>query len=28
VKLFVYSCFDRTGRITAEKLVEERLYND
>jgi replicative DNA helicase len=27
-KLFEYSCFDPTGRITAEKLVEERLYND
>ncbi|HYM52450.1 MAG TPA: DnaB-like helicase C-terminal domain-containing protein, partial [Candidatus Dormibacteraeota bacterium] len=27
-KLFEYSCFDPTGRITAEKLIEERLYND
>ena len=27
-KLFEYSCFDPTGRQTAEKLVEERLYND
>ena len=27
-KLFQYSCFDPNGRITAEKLVEERLYND
>ena len=27
-KLFEYSCFDPTGRVTAEKLVEERLYND
>jgi replicative DNA helicase len=27
-KLFEYSCFDPTGRITAEKLIEERLYTD
>jgi replicative DNA helicase len=27
-KLFEYSCFDPTGRQTAEKLIEERLYND
>jgi replicative DNA helicase len=27
-KLFEYSCFDPTGRATAEKLIEERLYND
>jgi replicative DNA helicase len=27
-KLFEYSCFDPTGRVTAEKLIEERLYND
>jgi replicative DNA helicase len=27
-KLFEYSCFDPTGRITAEKLIEERLYNE
>jgi replicative DNA helicase len=27
-KLFEYSTFDPTGRITAEKLIEERLYND
>ncbi|HLE88923.1 MAG TPA: DnaB-like helicase C-terminal domain-containing protein [Candidatus Limnocylindria bacterium] len=27
-KLFEYSCFDPTGRVTAEKLVEERLYNE
>jgi hypothetical protein len=27
-KLFEYSCFDPTGRITSEKLIEERLYND
>lgn len=27
-KLFEYSCFDPTGRTTAEKLIEERLYND
>jgi replicative DNA helicase len=27
-KLFEYSCFDPTGRVTAEKLVEERLFND
>ena len=27
-KLFEYSCFDPTGRVTAEKLVEERLYTD
>jgi replicative DNA helicase len=27
-KLFEYSCFDPTGRITAEKLIEERLFND
>jgi len=26
--LFEYSCFDPTGRQTAEKLIEERLYND
>jgi len=27
-KLFEYSCFDPTGRVTAEKLIEERLYNE
>lgn len=27
-KLFQYSCFDPSGRITAEKLVEERLYTE
>ncbi|MGZ8563134.1 MAG: DnaB-like helicase C-terminal domain-containing protein [Candidatus Limnocylindria bacterium] len=27
-KLFEFSCFDPTGRVTAEKLVEERLYNE
>jgi replicative DNA helicase len=27
-KLFEYSCFDPTGRVTAEKLIEERLYTD
>jgi replicative DNA helicase len=27
-KLFEYSCFNPTGRITQEKLIEERLYND
>jgi len=27
-KLFEYSCFDPTGKVTAEKLIEERLYND
>ncbi len=27
-KLFDYSCFDPTGKVTAEKLIEERLYND
>src|SRR6266540_4559943 len=27
-KLFEYSCFDPNGRVTAEKLIEERLYND
>jgi replicative DNA helicase len=27
-KLFEYSCFDPTGRQTAEKLIEERLYSD
>ena len=27
-KLFEYSCFDPTGRQTAEKLIEERLFND
>ncbi|MGI8871573.1 MAG: DnaB-like helicase C-terminal domain-containing protein [Candidatus Limnocylindria bacterium] len=27
-KLFEYSCFDPSGRATAEKLIEERLYND
>jgi replicative DNA helicase len=27
-KLFEYSCFDPTGRITAEKLIEERLYTE
>ncbi|HET6379701.1 MAG TPA: DnaB-like helicase C-terminal domain-containing protein [candidate division Zixibacteria bacterium] len=27
-KLFEYSCFDPTGRQTAEKLIEERLYTD
>jgi len=27
-KLFEYSCFDPTGRVTAEKLIEERLFND
>jgi replicative DNA helicase len=27
-KLFEYSCFVPTGRATAEKLIEERLYND
>jgi replicative DNA helicase len=27
-KLFEYSCFDPTGRITSEKLIEERLYTD
>ncbi len=27
-KLFEYSCFDPTGRVTGEKLIEERLYND
>ena len=27
-KLFEYSCFDPTGRQTAEKLIEERLYNE
>ncbi len=27
-KLFEYSCFDPTGRITAEKLIEERLFNE
>jgi replicative DNA helicase len=27
-KLFEFSCFDPTGRVTAEKLVEERLFND
>jgi replicative DNA helicase len=27
-KLFQYSCFDPNGRITAEKLIEERLYTE
>jgi replicative DNA helicase len=27
-KLFEYSCFDPTGRVTAEKLIEERLFNE
>jgi replicative DNA helicase len=27
-KLFEYSCFDPTGRVTAEKLIEERLFSD
>jgi replicative DNA helicase len=27
-KLFAYSCFDPNGRVTSEKLVEERLYSD
>jgi replicative DNA helicase len=27
-KLFEYSCFDPNGRVTAEKLIEERLFND
>ncbi len=27
-KMFEYSCFDPTGRVTAEKLIEERLYNE
>jgi len=27
-KLFEYSCFDPTGRQTAETLIEERLFND
>ena len=27
-KLFEYSCFDPTGRVTSEKLIEERLYSD
>jgi replicative DNA helicase len=27
-KLFEFSCFDPTGRVTAEKLIEERLYNE
>ena len=27
-KLFEYSCFDPTGRETAEKLIEERLFNE
>jgi replicative DNA helicase len=27
-KLFEYSCFDPTGRVTAERLIEERLFND
>ena len=27
-KLFEYGCFDPSGRVTAEKLIEERLYND
>ncbi len=27
-KLFEYSCFDPTGRQTAEKLIEERLFNE
>ena len=27
-KLFEYSCFDPSGRVTAEKLIEERLFND
>ena len=27
-KLFEYSAFDPSGRVTEEKLIEERLYND
>ncbi len=27
-KLFQYCCFDPNGRITAEKLIEERLYTE
>ena len=27
-KHFEYSCFDPSGRIVQEKLIEERLYND
>ena len=27
-KLFEFSCFDPTGRVTAEKLIEERLFNE
>jgi hypothetical protein len=27
-KLFQYSCFDPNGRVTAEKLIEERLYTE
>ncbi len=27
-KLFEYSCFDPNGRVTAEKLIEERLFNE
>jgi hypothetical protein len=27
-KHFEYSCFDPTGRVVQEKLIEERLYSD
>ncbi|MDQ3880524.1 MAG: AAA family ATPase [Chloroflexota bacterium] len=27
-KLFEYGCFDPNGRVTAEKLIEERLYTE